>query len=268
MLKIGFICPIYDALNFANYTQVSLESFFRTTPNGVAIVVDDGSAKWDSYYVKLVQNCVKFSEKSPNPNLHVIHFPANGGLTRSWNAGLDKADRLNLDYAIAGNNDIIFTDRWYEGMVHALANGYSIVGPLSNAPGITANGKQEVSKYVKNYKLTDDEKELNTVAKQLHTANLGKVVESKINGFFQMATLESWRKGKFDAEHYYKPVNTHTSKGKKNATPLMTLNEDELQARWSRKGMKSAISLSTFIFHYRAVSRGDKYKMGKWYRQS
>ena len=83
-----------------------------------------------------------------------------------------------------------------------------------------------------------------------------------------MATMNAWRKGKFDAQNYYRPVNTHTSKGKKNPTPLMTLNEDELQSRWTAKGMKSAIALSTFIFHYRAVSRGDKYKMGKWYRKS
>jgi GT2 family glycosyltransferase len=49
---------------------------------------------------------------------------------------------------------------------------------------------------------------------------------------------------------------------------MMTGNEDELQARWAKKGMKSGVVLSTFIFHYRSVSRGDKYKWGRWYRQS
>lgn len=265
MLKIGFICPIHDALNFASYTRVSIESFFKTTPGGVAIVVDDGSTSWSNNYVNSLQSYVK---NYVNCELYVIHFAKNGGLTRSWNAGLAQASELGLDYAIAGNNDIIFTHRWYEGMVHALANGYSLVGPLSNAPGVTADGRQEISKYVNDYKLTDNDKELQKVADKLHADNLGKVVDSRINGFFQMATMDSWRKGKFDENHYYRPVNRYTSKGKKNATPLMTLNEDELQARWSAKKMKSAIVLSTFIFHYRAVSRGDKYKMGKWYRQS
>lgn len=265
MLKIGFICPTYDALNFDSYTKLSLESFFTTTPNGVALVVDDGSSGWSDNYVKSLKDCVN---RYPGCDLHVIHFPKNGGLTRSWNAGLTKADELNLDYAIAGNNDVVFTDKWYEGMIHALANGYSLVGPLSNAPGVTAAGKQEINRYITSYKLTDNKDELNKIAKQLHEKNLGKVIESKVNGFFQMAAMSAWRKGKFDAKNYYRPVNNHTSKGKKNPTPLMTLNEDELQSRWAAKGMKSAIALSTFIFHYRAVSRGDKYKMGKWYRKS
>jgi glycosyltransferase involved in cell wall biosynthesis len=265
MLRIGFVCPIYDAMNFDSYTRLSLESFFATTPNGVALVVDDGSAGWSDNYVKSLKDYVNVY---PGTDLHAIHFPKNGGLTRSWNAGLAKADELQLDYAIAGNNDVIFTEKWYEGMVHALANGYSLVGPLSNAPGITAAGKQEINRYVNSYRLTDNIDELNKTAKQLHEQNLGKVIESKVNGFFQMATMAAWRKGKYDAKHYYRPVNTHTAKGRKNPTPLMTLNEDELQSRWAAKGMKSVISLSTFIFHYRAVSRGDKYKMGKWYRKS
>jgi glycosyltransferase involved in cell wall biosynthesis len=265
MLRIGFVCPIYDALNFDSYTRLSIESFFKTTPNGVVLAVDDGSKGWSNNYVKSLQHCVN---NQPGCALHAIHFSDNGGLTRSWNAGLAKADELNLDYVIAGNNDIIFTNKWYAGMVHALAHGYSLVGPLSNAPGITAEGRQEVNQYVSGYKLTDKIDELNKTAEHLNANNLGKVVDSRINGFFQMATMAAWRKGKYDDKHYYRPINTHTSKGKKNPTPLMTLNEDELQSRWAAKNMKSAIVLSTFIFHYRAVSRGNKYKMGKWYRQS
>ncbi|MFN9951835.1 MAG: glycosyltransferase family 2 protein, partial [bacterium] len=106
------------ALNFDSYTKLSIESFFATTPNGVALVVDDGSVGWSDNYVKSLKNCVN---SYPGCDLQVIHFPKNGGLTRSWNAGLARADELNLDYAIAGNNDVIFTDKWYEGMIHALA---------------------------------------------------------------------------------------------------------------------------------------------------
>jgi glycosyltransferase involved in cell wall biosynthesis len=266
MLRIGFICPVFDAVNFDNYTRLALRSFFDTTPGGVAIVVDDGSKSWNGQYEASLYEIEDDYPKHNNIYFH--NFQDNGGLTRSWNKGLSIAQALELDYAIAGNNDIIFTHSWSSGMVHALANGYSMVGPLSNAPGITANGKQEVNKYVTSYELTDNRDLIDQVAAGLYHRNLGKIVESPINGFFQMAKMEAWRKGKFDKQHYYRPVNTYTSKGRLNPTPLMTLNEDELQGRWTRKGMKSAIAISSFIFHYRAVSRGDNYKRGKWYRQT
>lgn len=264
MLRIGFVCPTYQADQFDAYTRLALESFFGTTPGGVAIVVDDGSKSWTQKYEESLREIAQAHEHS---DIHFLHFRDPGGLTRSWNAGLEIAHKQKLDYAIAGNNDVIFTAKWYEGMVHALANGYSLVGPLSNAPGITAKGKQEVDRYLSKFVLTDDRDKLDAMAAELHSKNLGKILESPINGFFQMASMQSWRQGMFDGGNYYRPVNKYTSKGRRNPTPLMTLNEDELQHRWTKKKMKSAIVLSTFVFHYRAVSRGHKYKRGKWYRQ-
>jgi glycosyltransferase involved in cell wall biosynthesis len=264
MLRIGFICPVYDAVAFDAYTRAALISFFDTTPGGVALVVDDGSTSWTPAYEQSLRELVCGYDHA---EIHFKHFPQRGGLTRSWNAGLAMADAMGLDYAIAGNNDVIFTAKWYEGLLHALTNGYALTGPLSNAPGITAKGKQEVQRYLSRFVLTDDRDKLDTIAAELHEKHLGKVVESSVNGFFQMASMDAWRQGKFDDRHYYKPKNTHTSKGRRNPTPLMTLNEDELQGRWARKKMRSAIALGSFVFHYRAVSRGDKYKRGKWYRQ-
>ena len=42
----------------------------------------------------------------------------------------------------------------------------------------------------------------------------------------------------------------------------MTLQEYELQGRWHAAGLRSGVVLSSFVFHYRAVSRGEK-KFGK-----
>lgn len=263
MLRIGFVCPTYNAQSLARYTEAALRSFYETTPGGVGIVVDDGSKDWTPAYEVELKNLAAEYEA----DIHLHHFRDQGGLTRSWNVGLEIAHQQKLDYGIAGNNDVVFTVKWYEGMVHALANGYSLAGPLSNAPGITAKGRQEVDKYLSTFQLTDDRDELDKMATELHQKHLGKVIESPINGFFQMATMESWRRGMYDSGHYYCPVNKFTSKGRRNPTPLMTLNEDELQHRWTKKKMKSAIVLGSFIFHYRAVSRGNRYKRGKWYRQ-
>ena len=264
MLRIGFVCPTYNAVELDRYTRRALVSFFDTTPYGVAIVVDDASPGWTKNYAHSLQTIVA---DYPGSELHIIRFDHPGGLTRSWNAGLELADKLDLTYAISGNNDVSFTSQWYSGMVHALAHGYDLVGPLSNAPGVTAQGLQEVARYCENYRRTDNQAQLNQMAATLYQKYLGQVVESPVNGFFHMATLASWRRGKYDDTHYYCPYNAVRPSGKINPTPLLTGNEDELQYRWRRQGMQSAIVLSSFIFHYRAVSRGDAYKRGDWYRQ-
>ena len=262
MIRIGYICPTYKAKELNSYTRLALSSFFATTPNGVAIVVDDGSLSWSPTY--------EHELKSIAPDREIVfkHFKSNGGLTRSWNYGLNFAESADLDYVIAGNNDIIFTDNWYKGMLHALDNGFDMVGPMSNAPGITAKKRQQIDYILPEYQNTDNVDQLNIYARQLYAKYLGQVIESRVNGFFQLASMKAWVKGKFDSQHFYRPVNYYNSKGKKNATPLMTLNEDELQSRWCKLGMRSAICFSSFIFHYRAVTRGDKYKRGKWFRQN
>jgi len=260
MLQIGFICPTYKARELDAYTRTALCSFFELTPHGYAIVVDDNSPGWDNSYTD--------SLRAISPRMEFIHFDTTGGLTRSWNAGLTRAFELNLDYVIAGNNDIIFTRRWYEGLLHALEYGYDLAGPLSNAPGITASGKQAIERYTSKFRLTDDRTVLNNIADDIHSNHLGKVICNPINGFFQIAKLSSWVRGKYDKDHYYCPYNAFTSRGVVNPTPTMTLNEDELQARWRSLGMQSAVVLSSYIFHYRAVSRGDSYRKGHWYRKN
>jgi hypothetical protein len=47
----------------------------------------------------------------------------------------------------------------------------------------------------------------------------------------------------------------------------MTLNEYELQRRWKETGLKvRRRCLGSYVFHYRAVSRGDAHKKGDWVR--
>jgi glycosyltransferase involved in cell wall biosynthesis len=262
MLRTALICPTYNAIELHRYTVRTLTLFFETTPDGIAIVVDDGSAGFIDGYGESLHALAGAPDR-----LHTLGFPSSGGLTRSWNAGLAKASELKVDYAIAGNNDIVFTPRWYEGLLHALTNGYAMVGPLSNAPGTTAQGRQEVTRYVSNYRLSDNSQELARTAEKLRTERMGHVIETHVNGFFQMAAMPTWEAGKFDQQHFYRPVNKRYASGKWNPTPLMTGNEDEIQHRWHKKGWKSCIALSSFIFHYRAVSRGEKHKKGMWFRQ-
>ena len=259
---IALICPTYDVMRMKRYTEITLHSFFVTTPEAVAIVVDDGSKDWtETYEQELIAIAAGY-----NKPMHIIHFEKNGGLTRSWNCGLTKAAQLNVDYAIAGNNDIIFTPDWYRGLIAATDKGFALVGPLSNAPGTTAAGKQEVQRYLPNYQLSDEPEVLKKQAAFLQDKYAGKTITTLINGFFQFARMDSWLQGKYSTDFFYKPSNPFRSNGRRNPTPLMTMNEDELQARWAKKQMKSAIALDSFIFHYRSVTRGTKFLKGLWYR--
>lgn len=263
MSSIGFVCPVYDACNLRQYTEAAIGSFFRTTPNGVAIVIDDASAGWSSGYADELQ-----AMASGNQRVVTHHFEKWGGLTRSWNYGLNIAADMKLDYAIAGNNDVLFTKGWAESLLKATSMGFAMVGPLSNAPGVTANGRQDITTYVSDYRTDDSQVYLDAVAKTVSSSFGQKFIASKVNGFFQFAAVRSWVAGSFSPGQPYRPENRRTSRGKLNPTPLMTLNEDELQARWEKKGMRSCVACGSFIFHYRAVSRGEKYKRGRWYRRN
>jgi len=262
-VRIAFVCPTYKETELHAYTMACLHSFFQHTKDGLAIVVDDASTGWTQALAKKLADTPMF----PGQQCEVLRFKNWGGLTRSWNLGLKKASELKADYAIAGNNDVLFTPRWYEGLMLALEHGYHLAGPVSNAPGITAQGLAEVWRYHPSYEVKDDPNYLKQVAEYLRGEHAGTLIEAKVNGFFQFARMRTWEAGKFDADHYYRPRNDFNSKGKRNPTPLMTLNEDELQGRWHRKGWKSVVVPSSFIFHYRAVTRGKKHTQGRWFRK-
>ena len=244
MPRIAVIVPTFKAFDYSRRTLLSL---FKYSPDTTAIVVDDASPDWNDTW-----------HKDCGGTVLVHRFKTNGGLTRSWNQGLRMARGLDVEYIVCGNNDILFTCGWWRGMAALLNAGFGLVGPLSNAPGITARGLQDITAYVSNYNLTDNAVYNNNLAQLLWKTYADRVVPSPVNGFFLMAKKETWFENMADVTNVFNPVNTHTSKGKKNPTPLMTCNEDEFQRRLTRRKIKSGIAMGSFIFHYRSVSRGQK----------
>jgi len=263
MTRIGFICPTHREGELHQYTATALRSFFQTTSEGIAIVIDDASSEWKTIHESHLKGLAEYKGQE----CFIFRFDEWGGLTRSWNQGLRLARDFGCDYVICGNNDIIFPKLWYQGLLHALENGYSLVGPVSNAPGVTAKHRQEVWHYYPDYEVDASDAYLNRVQSFLLEKHLGAVLDCPINGFFQMAALDTWWKGRYDDNDVYRPCNPTTSRGYKNRTPLMTLNEDELQGRWRKLGFHTGVVPSSFIFHYRAVTRGDKFRKGKWHRK-
>lgn len=261
-MRIAFVCPTYNAAELEPYTLRAVQSFFEKTPEGIAIVIDDASKSWSH---KLVEN-LEAIPRSPQQKLRIYHFATWGGLTRSWNRGLRLAKEMKADYVAVSNNDVIFTQGWQHGLIHAIHRGYALIGPVSNAPGLTAEGLADIGRYKPDYKLDDDQGYLDAVAGELSVRFKDRIISAPVNGFFQFASMSRWYAGRFDSVNYYRPRNDIMPSGRRNKTPLMTGNEDELQYRWKKLGLKTAVVPSSFIFHYRSVARGPKYQRGLWYR--
>jgi len=195
-------------------------------------------------------------------------FGSPGGLTRSWNEGLTIAALNQADIAVVGNSDTIFTPGWDRGIIAAL-NQFHLVGPVTNAAG-WGSSMQRVQTFIPGYTVSDDEERLGEASDQLlglapielmptkfQFGKQGVTIEVPefINGFTMAARMSTWQEHMF-GDYYFNP-----------AYP-MTENEVELQLRWRWAGLRIGIAPSSFVFHYRSVSRGDQFLCEGAYRKA
>jgi hypothetical protein len=256
-----------------DYTARAARTALAHTPDSKVVIVDDASPNWPDRLKKGPDWLPEqFREWYNHDRVYFVQFSDNVGLTRSWNHIAWLGDHSDaFDYTVISNNDVVFTPGWFDAVKWALDNGYDVASPITNAPGPTAKGLQDVVKYVEDYRLTDDDDYLGLVAADLQNRGLVyKPVEARVNGYCWAAKSKTWLKYAYDRslDQAFNPRNTHNSKGRPNATPTMTLMEDEYQHRMYAQGGKSAVCPGSFVFHYRSVWRGDKYKQGRWYRPS
>lgn len=238
------VVPTYNHLD---YGLAAARSLLAADPRTAVYVVDDASPEWTD------QTCADFQRLGPADRIYVNRFPANGGLTRSWNHGLSVAREMGFPYAVCGNSDILASPNCMSRMIAAL-DSFDLVGPVTNAPGRTCPDLQGVWSYFAD-EATDAEESRRRVAEQLAVQRHGHRLATKINGFFMLAKTETWWRGAFDADHVYDPKNH------------LIGNEDELQDRWKAAGLKSGLALDAYVYHYRSVSRKTRLTRG-WARRS
>ena len=246
--EIAFVLPLYN--KFAYGRRAALSFLKYTQRSGLIIAIDDASPFYPN------QDWAAWRAGIPSERLLFKHFGDNGGLTRSWNWGLSRARDMDIKYCICSNSDVLFTPGWEKGLVYHLDHGYHMVGPVSNAPGVTNGRRQRVHNYFPGYQLNDDAAYLKTVADYLRQKFSINVIQGvmPINGFFMLAKTAVWWKGAFNETNVFDPAKK------------MAGNEDELQKRWHKNKWKTGFVPSSFIFHYRAVSRGDCFKDRGWHR--
>jgi glycosyltransferase involved in cell wall biosynthesis len=253
--NITVIIPVY---NYWSYAVDCVDSLLAVSPSVNVVIVDDASPEMPP-----AQWLRERIANSDGQHRYIRH-DRNKQLTAAWNLGFVHAFDLKTEYIVAGNSDLLFSPGWWESLLYASAAGYHLVGPMTNTPGTSA--LQNIDRYVPDYALSNSREGIAATAAKLvplkHNVEL-----SKINGFFMWAKAADWKSGSFDSKHVFRPSNAIMPSGKTNRTPLMTGNEDELQARWKKMGRRFGVACGSFIFHYRSVSRGTRFAKGRWMRK-
>jgi GT2 family glycosyltransferase len=222
--------PTYGQFDYVKKTLASLDRCKLFNIGMRVFIVDDGSPDWFAYASETT---------TYNLSCQRLHFMDNAGLTRSWNIGLRQARDLGYEYAVIGNSDILFTPGWYYGLKDALEQ-YALVGPVTNAPG---HCPWQSIERLGIHGIDDHIDVIDEIAITLHARKLPAQQTVRVNGFFLMAKTKTWWDNAYDADNVFDPKYK------------LTGNEDELQRRWDAKGLKFAYVPTSFIFHYRSVSR-------------
>ena len=226
-MKLGIIIPSF---NHFEYVHLACESAAKT-PGALVIVIDDASPQWPGDRV------VRGYLPSTVPFV-IRRYDRNAGLSRSWNAGLRVCRDMGLPYAVCGNSDLVFPDGWFEPIEEALAT-HHFAGPVTNAPGHARH--QAVGRYLSGYELSDDPSDIDDVAKHLRAAGHPIQTRTHLNGFCFAGRTESFCRLWFN-----------------ESIPLAG-NEDDFFNRAGNEGMNAAVVPTSFVFHYRSVSRGEKF---------
>jgi GT2 family glycosyltransferase len=231
------IIPSYGHFNYVARTAHSIShhassSRFQTE----FVVIDDGSSEWATVDWTIF----------PDPNCRKLHFVERAGLTRSWNAGLRIAKENGFEYTVCGNSDLLFSSQWLAPMIRAIDRGFSLVGPLTNAPGHCPwqNVRPFLHRQDGEVQIDDSADSLDKISHYLRSVAVGPI-QCPLNGFCLMARTDEWWKGAFDKHSVFD-----------SSFPLDG-NEVELQHRWANAGMISAMVPESYVFHYRSVSRPE-----------
>lgn len=225
-MKLGIIIPSF---NHFEYVHLACESAAKT-PGAVVIVIDDASPQWPGD--RIVRGYLP-----PTVPFVIRRYDGNEGLSRSWNAGLRICRDMGLPYAVCGNSDLVFSNGWWAPIEDALKL-HDFAGPLTNAPGHV--NAQNVANYLNDYDLSDDPDNIDSTGRELRSKFNSSFPRSMINGFCIAGKTGSFFQ--LSSEPFDPSI------------PLGG-NEDDFFDRAKERDLKACIVPSSFVFHYRSVTR-------------
>ena len=213
--KIGVVITTNG--NNGIFVKQCIECYLRTLPSKTYIIL----------YINESKDPITLELKNIFPSIEVIYVEnqKEGGLTGTWNKGIDKCFENNCDIVIISNDDILFDNSISHICLEAAQlkdTDMIYLGPKSNKPGNESNKIQLGLPEDKNSVLCTNNNKL-----------------WNINGFLMVMTKSVLKANKFNEKYYFNPEYPFGG------------NETEWFDRFKKIGGKGLIVPRTYIYHYK-----------------
>lgn len=219
-VKIGIVITTngYNGV----YIKQCIECYIRELPPNRFIVL----------YINESKDEITLDLKNKFKEIHVIYIKdqtANGGLTGTWNQGIDLCFKNNCDIIALSNDDIFFNDSINNILFECYNNKDKLnyYGPVTNNPGPAKQNQLQ-------YNIKSENKENKIAIYNNKLVNL--------NGFFMVFSRKVLLENKFNNQYYFDPSKPFGG------------NEVEWFNRFILKGGNPIIVPRTFIYHYKNAS--------------
>ena len=228
--RIGVIITTHGFAGI--WARQCIQSYIRELPKDVYIVL----------YVNESEDPITLNLGEEFPEIEYIYVEdqvAGGGLTGTWNRGINKCFEKGRDIVILSNDDILF-DSSIGNIVECAAASQDSSEELKYFGPLTNNLTYESScssDYAVNNIIHGKQNWRNT-----KTSSTPMTTDENLNGFFMVCTKRTLLANKFDDTHYFDP-----------AFPFGG-NEVEWHNRLVAKQGTGIIVPNTFICHYKLAS--------------
>lgn len=187
----------------------------------------------DAYIVLYINESndeITLNLKDQFPMIDIVYISdqnENGGLTGTWNSGIDLCIKNKCEVVILSNDDILFNESIANIVLCASEtpkNTLKYFGPLSNNPGPAECNKSQYDINVR------DEEPFELLYNKKY---------SNVNGFYMVFPIHSLVANKFDDKYYFDPSYPFGG------------NETEWFNRFLNIGGKPIVVPKTFVYHYK-----------------
>jgi len=227
---LAVVIPVYNHLSYAVRAVASL----ARTVDCLALIVDDMSTDFGEFRHRII-------EAAGQNRIELLEQHQHIGMSSVLNIGLARAREVGARYTVCANSDVLFSPGWWEPLAAALEH-YRFVGPVTNAPGhIPRQNVRGVTGPALYRKMTDHQANIDAVGAAVRKKGRTTGTQ-KLNGFCIAAETATWFECQ-DNGFIFDPA-------------LLDGNEDAVMARARAKGMVLGIVASSYVFHYRGVTRG------------
>jgi len=226
--KCGIVVTYHN--HAADFVVPCIESLLAHTPAPRYILLFDNQSS--------EKDAISLPEKYKDSGIEFVRIDdqqENGGLTGTWNQGIEKCFENGCEKVVLLNHDTVVNESW-PVFLGAIERGDRVYGPVSDKPG---RGPYEAQ-------IAENE----TVFRDSRIERETELVNGFCLGFAKKALLSN----KYDEKHYFDP---HFPWGG---------NEEEWQYRFILSGGRAVIVEGCFVSHHKQNEWRKFEKKDRWRR--